>query len=211
MPGPGNRRPRQHPRLQSEPHIPNNRFANGGFPHQSPIPHQRIPEPIENRSNGSPSEPWGSSTEPSSENSSIERNKMDSGDQYGNNAYNQEKGRGPGDMAKYSNYINFNRTRPKLNGDYNSALQQQNGSQVPQHGSQVSQIPHPGQADYLGGAVGGSSGIRAVGNNSGSGAGSGQKKIIKLSSSQSSQAVPSVNTATSDKRKSWIKRRFSKT
>ena len=211
MPGSGGRRPRQHPRFQSEPYIPNNRYANGGIPHQSPIAHQRIQEPIENRSNGSPSEPWGSSTEPSSENSSIERNKMDLGDQYGNNTYHQEKVRGPADMANYSNYINSNRTRPKLNGDYNSALQQQNGPQVLQHGSQVSQNPHPGQTDYLGGAIGGGSGTRAVGSNSGSGIGSGQKKIIKLSSNQSSQAVPSANTAMNDKRKSWIKRRFSKT
>ena len=139
---------------------------------------------------------------------------MDLGDQYGNNAIQQEKLKGSADMANYSNYINFNRTRPKLNGDYNSALQQQNGPQVPQHGLQMSQIPHSGQTDNLeGGAVGGSSGIRAVGSNSsnGNGVGSGQKKIIKLSPSQSSQAVPSIHTATNDKRKSWIKRRFSKT
>ena len=227
MPGAGGRRPRQHPRFQSEPYIPHNRQANGAYPHPPPpaVLQQRMPEPIENRSNGSPSEPWGSSTDPSSENSSIERNKMDMNEQFGGNAHGQTPGYGSGDMASYSNLINFNRTRPKMNGEHGSAVHQQGASspQTPQHApqhapqfssqlstqlSQTSQLG--GRAEYLeGGAVGGG-GVAAGKLRAGAAGNGGQKKIIKLNPSQSSQAVPSVNAATNDKRKSWLKRRFSK-
>ena len=212
MSGPVGRRPRQHPRFQSEPYIPNNRHVNGGYRHQSPSLQQRIPEPIENRSNGSPSEPWASSTDPSSENSSIERNKMDLSDQVGGNAYGQASRSGPGDMANYSNVTNSNRTRTKLNGEYGSAIQQQSAPQIPQHApqlplqmSQMSQMSQPGRSEYPeGGAVGGPGVMGASSGNS------GQRKIIKLSSNQASEVVPSVSSATNDKRKSWLKRRFSK-
>ena len=192
MPGQGPRRPRQNPRYQSEPNFPN-RYHGNGYGPPPPMPH-RIPEPVDSGSNGSPSEPWGSSTDPSSENSSIERNKADLAEQYGMNNFAGLSN--SGDLGLQNGYINNNsnnnsygRARPRLNGEGGAAYH--STAQVPQQSS----LSHTSQPQIP---------AAPVDKN-------GQRKIIRLSSNQSGQSgTGKAVNAVEDKRKSWLKRRFSK-
>lgn len=189
MAGPS--RSRYSQRLQSDPALNQYNQPHAVYPTQV---YQRSRDTINTGSNGSQSEPWTNSTDPSSENSSIERAtpvaKPDLGEQYGFNGF----GAAPPILEEYGYnsgppYEQSNGGYPSMNGNHSNGTYNQ-----PRHNGAAPPVPPHNDAQNRGP-------IRL---------GAGNQQPLAHSTGNAAPPRPPLKGNDSDKRKSWFKRRFSK-
>ncbi|OCK80701.1 hypothetical protein K432DRAFT_381968 [Lepidopterella palustris CBS 459.81] len=184
-------RSRYNYRLQSDPSLNRYNTSQGVYPTQG---YQQSRDTVNTGgSNGSHSEPWAGSTDPSSENSSIERNlpgnmpgnKPDLGEQYGFTGFGGSPIMEDGNEASYGLQYGGG---PSSNGNGGYYPQQQDGNFVPPQVPPKLLAPNNPNVIKLGG-------------------GYGQQPTTQANEITPTKSVARSNT---DKRKSWFKRRFSK-
>jgi len=190
----GPSRSRYSQRLQSEGGVPQYRpQRNGDNIYPSNGYHQSRDTVNTGGSNGSQSEPYGNSTDPSSENSSIERrtpsSKHDLGEQYGfsgfQNSIAEEHDFNNG--LNYSQFSNYPPANPNPNGFPSSGYSNGNyGAQAP-----PGPVAAPNRVPIKLGA-------------------DTSQPIRESRNVGVAQSKPSLQSQPSIKRKSWFKRRFSK-
>ncbi|KAF2146934.1 uncharacterized protein K452DRAFT_283136 [Aplosporella prunicola CBS 121167] len=173
-------------RIQADITVPRPVQGQGQGPYPSQY-YQHSRDTVNTGASNSSGEPWGNSTDPSSENSSIERTtpnpKPDLNEQYGFNGF------GGDPIAEEYDYANRGYA-PPVNGYRNGGYPQQDYSSPPQ--------PPPHAA-------------RPNGNMIKLGDGPPPQPISGATNgAAAAPRRPQVQTADSDKRKSWFKRKFSK-
>lgn len=196
LPGPSRNRYSQ--RLQSEPVVP--RYNGNGQPVYPSHSHQQSRDTVNTGdTSGSHSEPWGYSTDPSSENSSIDKvnpisTKPDLAEQYGFNGFGSapnfgaSKFRGP-IMEEYDS---------ENGGAYPQSYSVKNGGgNYLQH-----HISNPQSAPTQSGPAVPPKGVIKLG--------PGSAPPLSSSSGNTGPYRPSLQHTPSEKRKSWFKRRISR-